>query len=192
MTQAYPLQWPIGRKRSPMPVPGVFKNCNHDRCIRELVAELERLGAENVVVSTNQPIRADGMPYAAKRIISDPGVAVYFTRNDKPLSFACDQYDTIPKNMRGITKTIEAMRGIERWGSKQMMEQAFTGFEALPHLATEHWTEVFNLPGDAPCALVEKQYKVMRSETHPDKPSGNATQFDRVQKAWDQYQKESE
>jgi hypothetical protein len=93
--------------------------------------EIGRMG-RHVVVSTNKRIRRDGGVYAGEKEPADPGVAVYFDREGDRVCFACDQYDRVWKNMRAITKTIEAMRGIERWGAKQMLDQAFQGFAALP------------------------------------------------------------
>lgn len=94
------------------------------------------MGGRNVVVSTNKPVRKDGGVYANAREPEDPGVAVYFERDGDRVCFACDQYDRVWKNMRAIAKTIEAMRGIERWGSKEMLDRAFTGFAALPPPST--------------------------------------------------------
>jgi hypothetical protein len=62
----------------------------------------------------------------------DPGVAVYFKRKGVEVCFACDKYDAVWKNMRAIQRTVEALRGIERWGSSTLLERAFTGFTALP------------------------------------------------------------
>jgi hypothetical protein len=65
----------------------------------------------------------------------DPGVAVYFVRNEKQVVFACDKYDFLRENIHAIAKTLEAMRGIERWGASEMMERAFSGFKGLPETA---------------------------------------------------------
>ncbi len=45
----------------------------------DLVAELRRFGAKDVVLSTSVPLRLDGLPLAAARQPDDPGVAVYFS-----------------------------------------------------------------------------------------------------------------
>jgi hypothetical protein len=39
--------------------------------------ELRRLGATNIVVSTNVPVKADGLLYADNKRLDDPGIAVY-------------------------------------------------------------------------------------------------------------------
>ena len=48
------------------------------------------------------------------------------------MCFACDKWRDVYDNIYAIGKTIEALRGIERWGTGDMVEQAFTGFVALP------------------------------------------------------------
>lgn len=141
MEDAFPLQWPDGRLRTPVHQRewGRFKG-TPDAVQREMRDEIERMGGRQIVVSTNKPVRRDGGIYANAREPDDPGVAVYFQRGKDRVCFACDQYDRVWKNMRAIAKTIEAMRGIERWGSKEMLDRAFTGFAALP-------------PPDAPIAM---------------------------------------
>lgn len=83
-----------------------------------------------VIISTDVPLRKDGEPRADIRP-NDTGVAIYFKRKGKQVCMACDKYDAVWKNMRALQKTIEALRGIERWGSTQLLDRAFTGFAAL-------------------------------------------------------------
>ena len=90
------------------------------------------LRATKVVISTNIPLRRDGLPYAGQAQPNDPGVAVYFTTNDRTTCLACDRWKTVAENIYAIAKTIEALRGIERWGSKDAVGAAFLGFAALP------------------------------------------------------------
>jgi hypothetical protein len=59
---------------------------------------------------------------------------------------ACDQYDRVRANLRAIGTTIEALRTIERHGSTSMLEQAFSGFAALPPAPTgKPWREVLGI-----------------------------------------------
>src|SRR5262245_54177038 len=60
------------------------------------------------------------------------GSAVYFTHKGRQMCFACDRWDKMEDNLHAVSKTIEALRGIERWGTGEMVQQAFTGFVALP------------------------------------------------------------
>jgi hypothetical protein len=95
--ESYPLHWPAGWPRSTWSQRGKSRfNGQTVSQIKELQRELRLLGARNVVISSNVPVRQDGLPYAdaAKRRYDDPGVAVYFTLKGKPLAMARDRYWT--------------------------------------------------------------------------------------------------
>ena len=169
---AYPLQWPTGRKRTE----------SHRRARArfeatfavardELIAEVRRLGGRNLVISTNIPLRQDGLPYASFRKIEDEGVAVYFTYDGQPMSFACDRWDRVEHNMQAIVKTIDALRGIARWGTGDMMKAAFTGFTALPSPGNARtWREILGLySGERNMEIVRAAYRRLASVVHPDK-----------------------
>ena len=96
--------------------------------------------------------------------------------------FACDRYRKIEHNIRAIGKTIEALRGIERWGASDMLERAFTGFEALPQLPDESWWEVLGLQEDSAWEVIEKKVRELRWSNHPDR-GGDEYQFKKVDKA---------
>jgi hypothetical protein len=185
MIDAYPLAWPTGRPRTTARDSDVFK-VNFGRARDELTREVQLLGGTGLVVSTNLPLRQDGLPYANFSAPKDPGVAVYFTYKRKQMCFACDRYSRITANLRAIALTIGALRGVARWGTGDMMEAAFTGFVALPPPAeTRQWWEVLAVAVDAPLEQIERAYKALRSVHHPDR-AGDATMFDAVQKAWEQ------
>jgi hypothetical protein len=105
------------------------------------------------------PLRRDGLPLANHRTPSDLGVAVYFTYRGRQMCLACDQWDKIQDNIHAIRKTIEAFRGIPRWGTGDMMERAFTGFEELPapgQQAKRPWWQVLGVNQNAsPQAIKE-------------------------------------
>ena len=131
MTQAFPLLWPAGRPRTSSPSRSRF-DTSQERAQRILVHEVRLMGGSCLVIATNVELRRDGSPYAIRREPSDKGGAVYFDYKKRPMCFACDRWDRIGDNIYAIAKTIEALRGFERWGSGSMVEQAFTGFVALP------------------------------------------------------------
>lgn len=134
--------------------------------------------------------RRDGRFYASAKRPDDPGVAVYFDYAGRQHCFACDQWDRLQDNVQGIRKTIEALRGIARWGSGDMMERAFTGFTALPGPdAGERWPDVFVVAPDAPAADVVSAYQKARKRAHPDNGGSNEA-FQRVQDAWEQFRQE--
>lgn len=190
MTEAYPLQWPHGYPRTPQHNRSRSKfsttHKNYNSMLNELMAEVRRLGGHNMVLSTNIPIRKDGLPYAQQRRIDDAGVAVYFTRKGTAQCFACDRWESIVENMRAITKTIEALRGIERWGSGDMMERAFTGFTALAApSAGRPWWEVlgFTRPSGMTLDELEARYRHLAKEAHPDAPNGSHDKMSELNRA---------
>ena len=122
--QVHPLSWPFGRPRLNNSRHSAFK-ITHERAVRFVIDEIRRLGGSRPIISTNIPLRNDGLPYANFRKPDDRAAAVYFTRRGKQMCFACDKWDQVHDNIYAIGKTIEALRGIERWGTGDMVEQAF-------------------------------------------------------------------
>jgi hypothetical protein len=170
--EAYPLYWPEGWKRTTFRRSySKFKNVQFGSARDELLAEIRRLGGRQVILSTNIPLRRDGLPYADMRNPDDPGVAVYFNYKEKPMCFACDKYVRVGENARAIALTIEAIRGIERWGASDMMERAFKGFVAIAEQAGEYWREVLEIPTNAKPTRddIEKAFKMAAHVYHPDK-----------------------
>lgn len=163
--QAYPLHWPQGWPRSVRRARSRF-DVTFDRARRELSAAIVRMGGSYPVISTNVELRRDGMPYASGKEPADPGVAVYFLRDGKQMVFACDRWDLVRDNIRAIERTIEALRGIERWGASDMMERAFSAFEALPP-PRSHWTILGIRPGAHRDDIAEA-YRTKARAAHPD------------------------
>ena len=186
MTQAFPLQWPAGRPRVAKPKRASFKR-SFAQARSELADELERLGARHVVLSTNKELRLDGWPRADQSEPADPGVAVYFEWRGRPMTFACDRWDRVKDNINAIANTIKALRGIERWGSGDMLEQAFSGFTALP--APDHvkmWWDVLGVERTADLETVSGAYKRLVKERHPDMAGGSTAAFQELQAAYKQ------
>jgi hypothetical protein len=98
---AYPLTWPDGwprtdphRRLSDRKFGGSIHGLTVGRARDLLFEEIRRLGAKGTVVSSNLPLRPDGLPYADSRRIDDPGIAVYFTLDGEQLAMARDLYGT--------------------------------------------------------------------------------------------------
>lgn len=190
--QRYPLTWPAGWPRTPWHARTSFSQfkTTTDKAFAQLVAELSRMGARAVIVSSNLKLRNDGFPYANQPRNDDEGIAVYFTRRGKDYVLACDKFKKREDNLRALALTIEAIRGIERWGSSDLMERAFTGFAQLAAPTdVRQWWEVLKVPADAPPSNVEAAYKRLRSQHHPDN-GGDANEFHAVDMAWKQYLRE--
>lgn len=114
MIDAYPLQWPTAWPRTKQPLVAQFKT-SLTSAARNLTWELERLGAKNIVISSNMQYRADGIPYSRQPNLADTGIAVYFTLNGEEQCIPCDKWTDLADNMQAIRKTVEALRGLERW-----------------------------------------------------------------------------
>lgn len=191
--EAYPLQWPTGRPRTDRWKREAAKfDVTFARARDDLVREIQLMCGgrwardPQLVISTNVALRRDGLPLAGQRAPDDVGVAVYFTRKGKQLSFACDRWLKVEHNMRAIAKTIEALRGIDRWGTGDMVEAAFTGFAALPAPgAPREWWQVLGVPQNALPSAIRDAYRALRSQHHPDR-GGDAATFNEVQQAYDQ------
>jgi hypothetical protein len=187
--EAYPLAWPEGRKRT---LAGYRETANftvslgkaRDNVVHEVTLLVGgRYGPDpHIVISSNLQLRRDGLPLASQRQPDDPGVAVYFVYKKRQMSFACDRWLKIEHNMQAIAKTIEALRGIARWGTGDMLEAAFTGFTALPPPATEasaqqprlrHWRDVFGTAVQTREQLQEV-YRRLASAHHPDRGGDQA------------------
>lgn len=144
------------------------------------------MGGAKIVVSTNLPLFRDGYPIASGMEPKDPGVAVYFRLRDKSVVFACDRYIHVYENLQAIAKTIEALRGIKRWGASDMMERAFSGFRALRDGPSEDWREVlgFEQLESVTRKIVETRHRELVKKHHPDK-GGDRHAFERVMRARD-------
>lgn len=172
--EAYPLAWPPGKPRTPHHriERSRFEPFGRAAEVENVRAELQRLGARNIIVSTNIRLRRDGLPYSSDRAPADQGVAVYFDYADGQKCFACDRWWTVEENLRAIFKSIEAIRGLERWGSKSFVEAAFTGFSALPapgQHSRRSWRQVLGF--DAPSvdrSAIDAHYRRAARAAHPD------------------------
>jgi len=156
-TEAYPLAWPTGWKRTPALNRTRAKFGKKEFVDRGLSADGKQLGwyskgqlsiaqgtervlnvlnqmgfNKSVVISSNLALRNDGLPRSAQRAPDDPGVAVYWGQGQKARCIAVDRYDRVADNLAAIAATLEAMRAIERHGGAAILDRAFTGFTALP------------------------------------------------------------
>lgn len=188
-TEAYPLHWPDSRKRTNRWDRERAKfEVTFTRARDNIVAEIGRLAGRwpdpAIVLSTNVALRRDGLPLANQRAPADPGVAVYFLYRKRQVVFACDRWERVEHNMQAIAKTIEALRGIARWGTGDMLEAAFTGFAALPAPAPTAWREVFGAEV-ATRAQLQEAYRRLAGLHHPDR-GGDANKMAQLNAARDE------
>lgn len=185
MADAYPLQWPVGRARwQGARQPSLFK-MTPGAMQGHLFDELDRMNATDVVVSSNK------RPYSRSEaeVLEDPGVAVYFKRKGQELCIACDKYRRVSDNLHAVGIAIESFRSLERHGTGEMVDAAFSGFTALPESiimgpgTARPWHEVLEVSPTASPEVVKAAYKQHLHKSHPDH-GGTAEQFQEVQKAF--------
>lgn len=188
MIDAYPLQWPPAWPRSEEPKRAKFQT-PFSYARDQLLRELQLLGAEDVVISSNMMIRQDGLLYAKQRVPDDRGVAVYFNLNGEPQCIPCDKWTQVQDNLQAIRLTVEALRGLERWGAKEMVNAAFRGFKALPSATivtlyqSRLWYEVLEVQPNASAEVIKAAYRQKLLKHHPDH-GGELAAFNEVQKAY--------
>lgn len=194
MTEAYPLQWPDGWPRTSsyerrMPGDKFGRYLTIAKARDRLISELRLLGVDDwdIVISSNLELRNDGLPRSQQRRISDPGVAVYFTRDGTQLCMAHDLWNAAEANINALALAISGLRQMERHGGAQMVERAFTGFAALPPPITgaRPWYEILEISPDASFNDIQSAYRRKAYQNHPDK-GGDAEAMAAVNAAYQQ------
>lgn len=179
---AYPLQWPPGWPREANRLVARFKT-TLPAALANLQNQLKLMNCEAVVLSSNYTLGAANP--------KDPGVVAYFTwvetrnpRKEIQMAIPCDRWAHIEDNVHAIALTVEAMRGMERWGAKHMIRAMFTGFKALPAGNGESWQTVLGVRYGCNLDEVKIAYRELAKRHHPDN-GGNAEAFRRVQEAYE-------
>ena len=181
--EAYPLCWPPGWQRNKFPKYGHFKDQTNHGASVEVINELDRMGASKIIISSNLVVNKDGSIRSGQRVPGDQAVAVYFLYKKRRQCIPCDQYERIKDNLRAITLSIQAIRGLERWGGGQIVDAAFSGFKALPANIPSTWRDVLGLDPTAGLDAAEFQYRSKAREVHPDLNGGNCDEFVRINEA---------
>lgn len=187
MTEAYPLQWPTGWPRTKSPTRARF-DTSLAGARDGLLYELRLMNATNIVINSNMELRRDGLPYANQSRLDDTGVAVYFTLYGEQRCIPCDRWNTVADNLQAVRKTVEALRGLDRWGAKAIVDAAFSGFKALPAEAIvtdEPWYVTLGVEPFAEPSEIRKAYVNLVKKHHPD-AGGSATEFEKIRKAYKQ------
>ncbi len=190
--RTFPLLWPEGRPRTHPNKVGYSRfDVTAGQAQDHMLYQIHLMGGKQVVISTDQRVKKDGTLYARdmNRSVDDAGVAVYFERNGQRVCFCCDKYYLIWENMRSIGKTIEAMRGIERWGSAEDLDRAFTGFTALPAPGQAHsqqWWIVLGIDRDASVDDIKTAYRRKAKDLHSDVTGGSDQAMSELNVARDQ------
>jgi hypothetical protein len=194
--EAYPLNWPLGYPRTSSwnQSNGPFKKKSIAVLRDSLLRELSLMGASNVIISSNMELRLDGLPRSNfdKKSIWDRAIAVYFIWNKEQRVLCCDSYCSWESNLIAITKTVEALRGLERWGVSKTLKRTFQGFTELPPApeakkasTIKPWRSILGLPFKNNYTWIEIKdaWRKRSFATHPNR-GGTAESFQEVQKAY--------
>jgi hypothetical protein len=208
MVEAYPLHWPLNKRRTAKEsrnrsnfstqVSGGYgrRMVTMAEAISRVKSELDkysrvgkpyRVPPSSVVISTNVPVKKDGLPYSGMAQPEDTGAAVYFKLDGKDYCLPCDKWDRVEDNLAAIAAHISAMRGIERWGVGESHD-VYTGFAALPE-STEAERNIWDVLGLSVkpdnIEAVKKAYRERANVCHPDKPTGSHQSFTELQNAYE-------
>ena len=191
--KSFPLCWPDGWKRHPNRERARFgtkervqstydpkkiwmrsKNLTVAASLGRISDSLARMGIseDSVIVSTNVPVRLDGLPRSGTSEPSDPGAAAYWKQKGKQQCMAIDRYDRVADNLAAIAATLEALRAIERHGGGEILERAFRGFAALPAaiITARPWRDVLNFKPESNPSMdaVEDKFRELAKKKHSD------------------------
>jgi len=190
MYEAFPLDWPVGYQRTaPVKRVGSQFKCTIATAIQFLEAEIQRLGGIKLIISSNVPVNKNGDIRSdwTRYKIDDPGVAIYFNYEGIQVAMCCDQYNRVHENLQALAKSIEAIRGLKRWGVSDFIKRTFSGFAALPE-STSAENDIWSILGiySKPAAvdIVHSAYKNKAKDVHPDKPDGDTASFLKLQDAY--------
>lgn len=151
------------------------------------------LGARDVVISSNAVLNKNGEIAARQPKIHDTGVAVYFTLHGESRCVPCDRWVQLEDNVHAIELTVEALRGLDRWGASEIVDAAFRGF-AASRPATRRRSVARRTTAGGPSSKSARRRQRRRSTQpstgmvkvyHPDK-GGNAHMFKVVTEAYEQ------
>lgn len=182
--QAYPLQWPPGFPRTPRDKreKGRFRT-TLSAALNSLRHEVRMLGGDQasklLVLSSN---------YTLGENPADTGVVAYFVYDGAQIAIPCDRWLKIEDNVKAIALTIEAMRGMERWGAKHMIRAMFTGFRAIeaPRKWKRSWREVLGLGQDEQGVVeIDAAFRAKAKKAHPD-AGGTKEEFEELVAARDE------
>jgi len=190
----YPLSWPVGfSKTSGLRTRSAFKACSVSAAVGRVVAQLrsftrvgKALRTDGIVITANvetlsprnttgahtQRAGGRGGFRSTGPEPSDPGASLWFNLDGREVVLCCDKWTRVADNLTAIAKTLEAMRGLERWGVSET-DRAFTGFTALPapgqSKARTCW-EILGLDPTQPHTVdsINAAYRARAKQCHPD------------------------
>jgi hypothetical protein len=130
MTRQRGAPWPQGFSRTHPddrePYPHGFR-VGMREAFRNIVEELERLGAQAIEVETavDHPDHEPNVPPAGADP-DDPAVIAYYWHDSQQYAVPCDQWDNLRDNAQAIAKYLNAKRALDRYGVETAQEEMAT------------------------------------------------------------------
>lgn len=181
-----PLQWLPQQPKSKLRTRARFGNHSSSKAGDYLSLELERLGAKHCIISSNLQERARGGGFYANQRVEEPGVVVYFDLKGIGKAMACDKWDKPEHNLWALYLSVQAIRGLERWGGSEFLDGLFSGFKALPSpedVAPVNIPQFFNDINNF--EHLKSRYKHLVKELHPDH-GGDVSEWNELQRQYSQ------
>jgi hypothetical protein len=180
--EAYPLRWPEGWPRTKWPRRSRY-DLSFARARDEIVRQVRLAKGRETIITTNVPLRRDGLPLANMSEPKDSGVAVYWDDKDrKPRVIAIDAWATVRENMRAVAMAVESLRAFDRTGAKAVIDRVYDGFARLPEQTADCWS-ILGLQRGATRDAISERYRALAREHHPDR-GGNAETMARINAAY--------
>lgn len=208
-TEAYPLTWPVAwprhkgpreraqfsrnistpgqswKRKESLTVAVAIERLSSEASAFTLRGHTYRINPDRMIVSTNIPTTRAGVPMSGRSEPADPGVAVYFHFDGKPMVLACDKWDRVADNIAAVAAHLGAMRGMERWGVGKL-SQVFAGYAALPApgSAPGSWYEILGVAESCTFEQARDAYREKAKIAHPDN-GGSHDAMTVLNAAWD-------
>jgi hypothetical protein len=182
MRDPFPLAWPDGWPRTTRPQRARFKVASFAYARDSVVHQIRKLQGSRIVITSNLPVRNDGLPYANATEPADRGIAVWWVRQGREQVMACDRWDRTRDNLHALELSLDALRGLDRWGSTTIVERAFAGFAALPPAGEHDWRAVLGAELRT-LDEVKRRFRELAAIAHPDQ-GGNPHEMQRLNAAY--------
>jgi hypothetical protein len=180
MNFEYPLKWLPQQPRTKQREYARFANHSASKAGDYLIHELEMMGAKYPTISSNLKVRTRGDGFYAVQKVEDPGVVVYFELKGKGKAMACDKWRKVEHNLWSLYLSVQAIRGLERWGGSEFLDGLFDGFQALPAPEDVIQTTVQFFSDCVTQEEVKRKYRHLVKELHPD-VGGSLDEFNEMQ-----------
>lgn len=179
---AYPLAWPFGWPKTELirKEDARFKT-TLSAALSMLKDEVCLLGGKNLVLSSNYTLGVKNP--------KESGVVAYFDYENQPVAIPCDRWRRVEHNVKAIALTVEAMRGMDRWGAKAMIKAMFQGFKALPAATDGNWWDILGVAQNASRDFVKEAYRGLVKKHHPD-AGGSVLHFQKIQRAYESFERQ--